>query len=241
MRVNGFLLVLGFVSLLTAGSKASNTVVVFNDDFNAPNATSLQGRTPLVGTSWNVNSGATLIQNQSFDTSQSTSYTFAFGGLSRALGAGEEITLNFTTLAPSSGKFFTTGWAGISLYTGGSNGSERIFIGSVGGSPNWGIQGGALSGTQIFSTITSAAADVSFQYAYNTGNWSLSVGSESLSGTAAANLAFNTLRIGGDFNNLANINVDSLSASITTVPEPSALSLIAVGLGGLAMIRRRRL
>jgi hypothetical protein len=234
------LFVLGFVSFLSAGSNASNTVVVFNDDFNAANGTSLQGRAPLVGTSWNVTSGAALIQNQSFDTSQSTSYTFAFGGLSRALGAGEEITLNFTTLAPSSGKFLTTGWAGISLYTGGSGGTERIFIGSVGGFPNWGIQGGALSGTQILSTITSAAADVSFQYAYNTGNWSLSVGSGSLSGTAAANLAFNTLRIGGDFNNLANINVDSLSASITTIPEPSVASLLALGLGVLFRRSRKR-
>jgi len=240
MSTKKLFLVIGFVCFLSAGTKAGNTEIVFNDDFNAANGTTLQGRTPLVGTSWNVTSGASLIQNQSFDTSQSTSYTFAFGGLSRALGVGEEITLNFTTLAPSSGKFLTTGWAGISLYTGGSGGTERIFIGSVGGSPNWGIQGGALSGTQIFSNITSSAADVSFQYAYNTGNWSLSVGSESLSGTATTNLAFNTLRIGGDFNNLANINVDSLSASIITIPEPSTLSLLAIGLGGLAVIRRRR-
>jgi hypothetical protein len=35
--------------------------------------------------------------------------------------------------------------------------------------------------------------------------------------------------------------VQTVGATVATVPEPSALSLLAVGLGGLALVRRRRL
>jgi len=36
------------------------------------------------------------------------------------------------------------------------------------------------------------------------------------------------------------VEVDNVSVTVAAVPEPSALSLLAVGLGGLAVIRRRR-
>lgn len=36
------------------------------------------------------------------------------------------------------------------------------------------------------------------------------------------------------------VEVDNVSVTAAAVPEPSALSLLAIGLGGLAMIRRRR-
>jgi hypothetical protein len=39
----------------------------------------------------------------------------------------------------------------------------------------------------------------------------------------------------------SNVSYNISPVTITTVPEPSALSLLAIGLGGLALVRRRRL
>ena len=49
---------------------------------------------------------------------------------------------------------------------------------------------------------------------------------------------FTTLLVGIHGNSDDNIMVDQLR--FNTVPEPSALSLLAIGLGGLAILRRRR-
>lgn len=44
----------------------------------------------------------------------------------------------------------------------------------------------------------------------------------------------------GDFNNFLWYATPSVSVSATMVPEPSAFSLLVAGLGGLAILRRRR-
>jgi len=46
--------------------------------------------------------------------------------------------------------------------------------------------------------------------------------------------------LGGQSENLATSGTDAYASKINVVPEPSALSLLAIGLGGLAILRRRR-
>jgi len=223
---------------------------VFQDDFSSPNGTLLNGSAPDVGSNWNVTSGAAQlsISNSAVDTSFVTApatYTFAFGNFTRALGSGETLNFTFTTGNPANNNFFTTGWAGLSLYTGGSGGTEQFFLGSVGLEPYWGIDGAAAGGKQVFTNITSASQSVSFTYVYNTGAWSYAIGANTMSGVTTSNLAFNTLRIGADFQDIASIKVEDVQVQFTTggaaVPEPSTyLAGVCLAAIGLTQWLRRR-
>lgn len=224
---------------------------VFQDDFSASNGTLLNGSTPDVGSSWNVTSGASqlTISNSAVDTSfVSGVMTFAFGDFTRALSAGETLTFTFTTGNPANNNFFTTGWAGLSLYTGGSGGTEQFFLGSVGLQPYWGIDGAAAGGKQVFSNITSAAQSVTFTYAYDSGAWVYTVGANTMSGVTSSNLAFNTLRIGADFSDLSSIKVEDVAVqfsatSVTSaVPEPSTYAAggLLAAIGAFQWMRRRQ-
>ena len=233
---------------LLASQVVSQGELIFSDDFSAPNGTLLDGSTPDVGSNWDVTGGAAqlTISNSAVDTSfVSGSMTFAFGDFTRALTNGETLNFSFNTGVSASNNFFTTGWAGLSLYTGGSGGTEQFFLGSVGLEPYWGIDGAAAGGKQVFSNITSATQSVNFTYAYDTGAWFYSIGTNSMSGVTSSNLAFDTLRIGADFNNLASIKVEDVQVSVTSgaaVPEPStylAGGLLAA-IGVLQWVRRRQ-
>ena len=62
------------------------------------------------------------------------------------------------------------------------------------------------------------------------------------------NFTFDNVRVNGNYAGAlklsglssATTGAEAMSVSVASVPEPSALSLLAVGLGGLAMMRRRR-
>ncbi len=62
------------------------------------------------------------------------------------------------------------------------------------------------------------------------------------------NFSFDNVRVNGDYAGALKLSGlaaattanEAISSTITSVPEPSALSLLAIGLGGLAMMRRLR-
>jgi hypothetical protein len=104
-----------------------------------------------------------------------------------------------------------------------------------------------------YETIPSL--DLSFHFTSSSGSnayWSFSRGSNS-SGLISSSLgSINPTFNWGSVNNISiNISAmqggfitlgkDNLGLRVAAVPEPSAVSLLAVGLGGLAMLRRRRL
>jgi len=118
------------------------------------------------------------------------------------------------------------------------------------------LLGGASAADMIMSLHyeTIPSLDVSFQFTSSSGSsafWSLSRGSNS-SGLITSSLrSINSTFNWGSVNNI-QINIsalqgggitlgkDNLGLRVAAVPEPSAFSLLAIGLGGLAMMRRRR-
>ena len=103
----------------------------------------------------------------------------------------------------------------------------------------------------LLSNPTSGKVDVKM---WATSNLSID-GNTLVSGTPNAsllgsrnNFSFDNVRVNGDYAGALKLSGlaaattanEAISSTITSVPEPSALSLLAVGLGGLAMMRRRR-
>jgi hypothetical protein len=232
-------------------SVSAEAGLMFSDSFVAPNGRLLNNHFPTVGSKWNVTSGTTrlAIQGDAVDTTTTpAAMTLAFSNFSQSLGSGETLTLSFNTANPTSGKFFTKGWAGISLYTGGSSGTEQFFFGSVATHEKWGISGAAVGGIpQLFDTINSAAQSVSFSYVYDTGAWSYTVGGQTKTGTASSGMAFNTIRIGAgewDFNyaDIKVLDIQATSSTVAPVPEPAScvMALLGVVYGGYSRLRTRK-
>ncbi|XAL99117.1 PEP-CTERM sorting domain-containing protein [Phycisphaeraceae bacterium D3-23] len=211
---------------LFAGS--ANAALVFADDFSEADGTLIDGKAADVGGPWSETGGA-QITGGIMDTTGGARTGFA--DFTNALGAGEVLTLTVDA-AEASGNFFN-GFAGVSLFIGGS---ERIFVGHPFNSGSWGVDGGAIGGPNTTGNTTEDNTAV-FTYVYDTGAWTFSLSSgENLSGTAAANEAYDRLRFAnGDNGDLA---IDALSVDISNVPEPGSLALL--GLGGLMIARRRR-
>ena len=236
-----------FVTLLISVLSASGTDV-FRDNFTAATGTLLNGRTPEVGGVWNVTTGAAslTITDNAVDTSVvSLSEALAYGGFTSTLSTGQVLTLRFSTAAPASTGFLGTGgWGGVTLYSGGSGGTEQFFLGKPSGSgyANWGITGAAVGwNAWTFSQSLTNAESVVFTYDYDTGAWTYSVGSASTGGTAASHMAFDTVRIAsGTDQGQTAIKVQDVSVGV--VPEPSSFVLLALGgLGiGACLYRRKR-
>jgi hypothetical protein len=103
----------------------------------------------------------------------------------------------------------------------------------------------------LLPSLTSGKVDVKM---WATSNLSID-GNTLVSGTPNAsligsrnNFSFDNVRVNGDYAGALKLSGlaaattanEAISSTITSVPEPSALSLLAVGLGGLAFVRRRR-
>ena len=127
------------------------------------------------------------------------------------------------------------------------------------GAGNWQGSFRALNDWKIGNDVGSTFADLSsFTYvgngadgsAANYGGASGIFGDGIADGMVVQTLSLNpgsySLFVGGaQYYNLLNTGGDAtgsygFSVTLTTTPEPSALSLLAFGLGGLAMMRRRR-
>ena len=197
----------------TANSSNESAVVttIFADDFSVDG--DLHNQSADTGGVWSVNSGALSVFSGGVDTQNgNTASKQAFASFSRALTANETLTLTLTTSA-TAGSFNTVGWAGISLYTGGT---EQFFIGSPGLISGWGIGGIVNPAQQTSPLITGSAQTVIFTYAYDTGAWTFEVpGSADLSGTTTVNLALDTLRLGADMNNIATILISDISITVS--------------------------
>jgi triacylglycerol lipase len=140
-----------------------------------------------------------------------------FGSFEQPLGAGDTLQLFMTTTA-SGGSFFSSGFAGVSLYSGGG---ERFFVGDPSGaSSTWSVD---ETGVQSVPTaLTAAVTEVMLEYDFDTGfvrfvDW----GGTGVLATFAATpgLAIDQLRIangsGGD------LAVDEVEARI--VPGPGTV------------------
>jgi hypothetical protein len=103
----------------------------------------------------------------------------------------------------------------------------------------------------LLSNLTSGKVDVKM---WATSNLSID-GNTLVSGTPNAsllgsrdNFSFDNVRVNGDYAGALKLSglaaattaSETINSTLSSVPEPSALSLLAVGLGGLAMMRRRR-
>ena len=217
-------------------SSVTQAAIVFQDDFSEADGTALNGKAPDIGSNWNVTVGSAGLNVNGGSVDTQGAARAAFGGFT-ALGAGERLTLTYDTVA-TGGTFFTAGFAGVSLFVGGSGGSEPFFTGDPGsgGAASWGVVGIGAGGDQI-TADTTVATSATFVYTYDTGAWTFTTTSGiNLAGTGTANLAIDTLRFanggGGD------IAVDNFAVDISAVPEPSSSALL--GLGGIALMLRRR-
>jgi hypothetical protein len=103
----------------------------------------------------------------------------------------------------------------------------------------------------LLPSLTSGKVDVKM---WATSNLSID-GNTLVSGTPNAsllgsrdNFSFDNVRVNGDYAGALKLSglaaattaSETINSTLSSVPEPSALSLLAVGLGGLAMLRRRR-
>lgn len=221
----------------------SNASTVFLDTFSQTPGTPVAGTTADIGGTWfdgNGNGGNISGQN-SLDTSGNG--RLLFDSFTSTLGAGQVLTLSYDTVTPGPNPLFSGCWAGVSLYSGyvgGNSGTENMFLGQV-SQTSWGKDGGAIGGSQA-SGDTALANHLVLTYAYDTGAWTFTSASGSLSGIGTANLALNGLRVanGGTDGqgHYGDINLDNLTVDISPVPEPASMALL--GLGGLAFVLHRR-
>ncbi|MBB5351662.1 hypothetical protein HNR46_001901 [Haloferula luteola] len=219
--------------LLSAASVAPlHAATVFADDFSETDGTEISGKAPDVGSAW-TGTAPTIVAG-TYDSTGAGRGTF--GNFTVALGAGQVLTLTYDSMVPNGGAFFTTGWAGVSLYAGGS---ERLFTGDSGVDTIWSVDQAAVLGLNLSSPGDSTEiTSVTLQYYYDTGAWAFSTTSGvNLSGTGLAFEAFDQIRIangsGGD------IRIDNLNVDISAVPEPSASLFAGLSVLGLGFLRRR--
>jgi hypothetical protein len=213
--------------------------IIGADDFSEADGTPVNGKPADVGgATWQ--SGSQTIVGGALDTDSVGQHSGSFLNLTRALGPGEILTMNFTSKESAGLMFDINGYAGMSFYI---DGSEKLFIGDPGGGQavnGWSLDGFA-GGVIDYSGLQNEAVTGVFTYAYDTGVGTLNVTDGVNVGTAVhfydAGLALNRFRIQSGSSDAAAIAIDSFSI-FAGVPEPTSAGIVAVG--ALVSLMRRR-
>ena len=151
--------------------------------------------------------------------------------LSGPLGSALDISALEPQLMAVPGTLGANAYEGSALmqnfaFMGGTRVSFNWTLGTENFDPNFADLAFALiDGTLLLRLANTASADVTglFSYTFGAGNHTL---------------AFGVVDI-GDYVGVSTLTVSALDVSPTAVPEPGALSLILLGLGSLALMRRR--
>ena len=192
--------------------------IVFSDTFSQAPGTPVVGSTPDVGGVF-TGSGPNISPANTYDT-DGGSYT-AFSTFTSALGSGEILTLNYDTLVPEQGSANVfTGWGGVSLFSGGSGGTEEIFTGNSATGDGWGTDGNAGFWTsmnhQQTDNDTQVVNHVTLTYNFDTGYVTFTTDNGGYSGYEEAGVVLNTLRIGNGAGD--ELNIDNLTVDISPIP-----------------------
>lgn len=150
--------------------------------------------------------------------------------------------LMWTSHADWTGNYLSVGVTEISLWTNVSSGSSPVSLRVAFDGPGGWFYSSALSigsgwNAQLFS-LNSA----NFTYAAGSGGSGLY--NDTFSGVTRFEILAGggavSYRLGGDLLQAGTSANTILVDNITAIPEPSALSLLAIGLGGLVLLRRQR-
>ncbi|BBO30452.1 PEP-CTERM sorting domain-containing protein [Lacipirellula parvula] len=243
MKTLSSILSLSIVLACVGWCPQTSAEVIGADDFSESNGTAVNGKPADVGGAWSA-PGAQTIVGGVLDTDQVGQHQGSFLDFTRALGAGEVLTLTFRSAESAGTMFDINGYAGMSLYVGGS---EKLFIGDPGGGQpvnGWALDGFAGGGPSTYTGVGNEAVTGTFTYNFDTGFGRLAVSDGVNSASTTHNydpgLALNRFRIQSGSSDAASISIDSFSVSAAQVPEPASIGLLAAGLlGGLACSRRR--
>lgn len=208
----------------------SHAAIVFADDFSEPSGTAIIGKSPDIGSLWTSTNGSDPLVSASNTLNTAGAARALFSSFTGTVGVGDRLTLSFDTQSFSDN---FNGYSGVSLY---DSIGERIFVGNT-DATGWGMDGNVTGNVPSNPVNNTAITSVTFTYLYNSGAWTLNTtGGVNLSGIGTPGVALNRLRVangdGGD------IQLDNLRVDVSAVPEPSSIALL--GLGGLALLRRRR-
>jgi autotransporter-associated beta strand protein len=209
---------------------------VFLETFSLPLGTPLVGSTANVGGTW-TGTGPDIAVTNTYDTAGG-SYT-AFDTFTSSLGPGEILTLNYDTLVPAAGAGTVfTGWGGVSLFSGGSGGTEEVFTGNS-GLGAWGTDGAGTFWIDRYHQETDGDTQVvnhvTFTYNFNTGAITFTTDNGGYSGVEEAGVVLNALRIGngaGDQLSISNLIVNiSLVLPQVGIISPANNGKFAYGTG----------
>lgn len=194
--------------------------ILFFDDLSEADGTKLDGKLPDMGKAWQQTGGPSLaVSGNAIDTHGS--WRTCFANFTRPLEPNELLTITIANLQ-TRGNFFDIGWAGYSIYTGGSEGRERVFFGDIGRAESWAFS--VLDGPGSTSPNTTAPNTVTFTYNAVTGDTTLSLSAGSpgglvLSEVASAGLAIDSLRIANGRG--SDLKFGAITAHATIIPEPA--------------------